>query len=97
MSERAPAFAEDAAENPTLQYQECAMEKAPQDEVPTSTMPETAERENQEKINTCSKCPTSAAAQGNIEVIAEPGGERNMPSLPEVAKGAGNIGVMEID
>src|SRR5699024_6690662 len=38
----------------------------------------------------------AVAAQGDIEVIPEPGGQRDMPPAPELGVGAGKVGCLEV-
>ena len=59
-------------------------------------MPESADQENDKGISDAHPFAAAAASQRDIEVIAEPGGQRNMPSAPEFGNIPGEIGESKI-
>ena len=70
--------------------------EAPEDEGPTRPMPEAAEEKDEEQIQECPDCSLSAAAERDVEVVAEPARQGDMPSPPEFADRAGDIRVVEV-
>ena len=57
--------------------------EAPNHESPVGPMPDAAYREDNQRV----ECPTgnadTVATQGNVQVVAETGGEGNVPSAPK--------------
>ncbi len=72
------------------------VEEPPDDEGPVGAMPESAHDENDERIADLHADAAAAAAQGDVEVVAEPGGQRDVPAPPELGDVAGEVGVGEI-
>ena len=58
---------------------------APSDESPVGSMPQAADKKNDERITDDLRLRAPAAAKRNINVVPEPGGEGNMPSPPELS------------
>src|SRR5262245_59235849 len=52
--------------------------------MPFGAMPKAAQEHRQRKIENSSRWPNPTAAQRNVDVIADPAGQRHMPSLPEI-------------
>lgn len=42
-------------------------------------------------------CPLAVAAEGNVQVIPQPGGERYVPASPKLGKTLRDVGEVEID
>lgn len=59
-------------------------------------MPDTAHKKNDQDIEITAPLAASAPAQREIDVIAQPGGEGDVPSAPEVTCGGGGIGHREV-
>ncbi|MCY1538145.1 hypothetical protein D9M68_736700 [compost metagenome] len=59
-------------------------------------MPETAEQENDKGITDALPCRYLAAPQGDVYIIPEPGGQRDVPSAPEFCNIAGKIRIGKI-
>lgn len=59
-------------------------------------MPEAAEEHDDHEIAVGSSGPLAVSAEGDVEVIAQPGRERNMPAAPEFGDAGGFIGRIEI-
>lgn len=62
-----------------------AVNSAPYDIVDAGAVPESAGQEGKNQIQAMPEGAFAAAAQGNIYIIPEPSGERNMPAAPELA------------
>ncbi len=73
-----------------------AMEKTPDQKGPVGAVPESADKEYDHDVDVFPECSLSVTAQGNIEVIAEPGRQRNVPPMPEFTDAPGKIGLSEI-
>ena len=50
---------------------------------PVSPVPETTQEENDKRVADNLRFRASAATQGDIDIIPEPGRQRNMPTTPE--------------
>ena len=59
-------------------------------------MPESAEKENDERVADDLGLCTSASAQGNVNVISEPGGEGDVPASPELGDVPAEIRNVEV-
>ena len=73
-----------------------AVQGAPEDEVPGRAVPDTADHHGEEKVAKVPRLAHPAAAQGDIEVIPEPGTQGDMPSPPEIADAGGKVGGVEV-
>src|SRR6202140_5796119 len=60
-------------------------------------MPETRENHGNEKISSSFPLALSAAAERNVQVIAKPGAQADVPAAPEILKTIGEEGLPEID
>lgn len=72
------------------------MESAPRNEGPISPVPESAQQENDESIPDNLPFRTPAAAERDIDVIAEPRGQGDMPTPPELRDVPAEIGDVEV-
>ncbi len=68
----------------------------PGNESPVGAMPEAAQQENDESVANHLGLRAAAAAQRNIDIIAEPGRERNVPPAPKLGNIAAEIRHVEI-
>ena len=59
-------------------------------------MPEPPQQHHDGQINVCAPHPFSVAPEGNIEVIPQPGGKRNVPSSPELGDGLRQVRGIEV-
>src|SRR5262249_38601307 len=66
------------------------------DIAPTRPVPQAAEEEDGDQVEIQPPGRHAAAAQGDEKVVAQPGGERDVPAAPEVADGVGDVGVVEV-
>ncbi len=72
------------------------MPEAPEDEVPGGAVPEASEEHGDEEVSAGAPGARAVASEADVEVIAEPGGEADVPPLPEFAWGGGGVGDVEI-
>src|SRR6476660_931974 len=67
------------------------IEETPNQERPVRAMPKSADNENNKRIPDFHPHAAFAAAKWNVQIIAEPGRERNVPSAPEFGNVAREI------
>ena len=79
-----------------LECEICAMDAAPKQEVPARAVPEAANQHDRRKVDVCADAALAVAAEGNIQVIAEPGGERQVPPPPEFCDGLRAVRRIEV-
>ena len=72
------------------------MIKAPAHERPVRTMPNATHEHHEEKVEVHATRRYAVATQRNVQVIAEPARERNMPALPEVRNADRAIRAVEV-
>ena len=82
---------------PPVRDEQKAVVEAPRDERPGGAVPEAAEQHGGHEVALGAGRAPAVAAEGNVEVIAEPGGEADVPAFPEIARVDGEIGVAEIE
>jgi len=61
-----------------------AVVEAPDDEVPCGAVPQAAQTEGDEAVGHTADGAVAASAEGNVDVVANPGAERDVPALPEI-------------
>ncbi len=62
------------------------MQAAPEHEAPIRAVPEASEQHGEAKIRVSARDAAAISAQRDIEIVAQPGGERDVPALPEVGE-----------
>src|SRR5712664_4770242 len=67
------------------------------DKRPICAMPETGENHGNEEISGGFPLATRTSAQRNVQVIAKPGAQADVPAAPEILKTIGEEGLPEID
>src|SRR5690554_4264589 len=72
------------------------MERAPEHECPCRAMPDAAEKHGEEEIAIGLHLAAAIATQWYIEIVAEPGGERDVPAPPEILKARRTVGLVEV-
>ena len=60
------------------------MQQAPDDEVPARAVPEAAEEEHGDQVDVAARRADAVAAERDVEVVAEPGRQRDVPAPPEL-------------
>ena len=73
------------------------MYRAKDDEGPVGAVPEARENHSHEKVSNGFPLANAAAAQGDVEVVAKPGAQTNVPTAPEVLQAVCEEGLAEID
>src|SRR6266853_2762719 len=73
------------------------MDGAKDDKGPICAMPKTGENHGDEEITRGFPLATSASAERNVQVFAEPGAQADVPAAPEILKTIGEEGLAEID
>lgn len=63
---------------------EHAMQDAPQKERPVGTVPNAADKEGYEDVEIVAPAGTTASAQGDVDIVLEPRGKRDVPTPPKV-------------
>ena len=86
----------EAAEH-ALHREQRAVQDPPQRERPARPVPEPAQEHGEHEVRVGSRLPLARAAQGDVEVVAEPRRERDVPAAPERLEAVGEIGRVEID
>ena len=70
--------------------------QAPRDERPVGPVPEARERPDEKEVQNIARAGAAVAAEGNVDIVAEPRGERDVPAPPELGDAAGDIGIVEV-
>ena len=70
--------------------------QAPRDECPVGPVPEARERPDEKEVQNIARAGAAVAAEGNVDIVAEPRGERDVPAPPELGDAAGDIGIVEV-
>src|SRR5436189_4775303 len=60
-------------------------------------MPETSQQHRQEEIRVGAEFALPVTTQTDVEVVAQPGGEADVPAAPEIARVERGVGQVEID
>src|SRR5580704_17205253 len=96
MPQRAREFVQQDAPRGAFQHQENSVAKSPYHKGPARAVPQAAEQEHRDEVEVVARGRNAVAAERNIDVVAEPGGERDVPAPPEIADGLGSVGKLEI-
>ena len=70
---------------------------APNDEGPCGTVPESTEEHGDHEIEMLTHFALAVAAQGDIDIVAQPRGERDVPSVPELGDIQRTVREVEVD
>ena len=83
---------------PTQQerQEKASVDAAPDDEGPVGAVPKSAHEEDDEDVADGLPFAHARTTQRNVEVIAEPGGQRDVPTPPELCDIAGEVGRLEV-
>ena len=79
-----------------MDSQSNAMQHAPKHKIPGSPMPQAAQEHGNDKVGILAYLALTVAAQGYIEIIAQPTGKRDMPTTPELRNGCRLIRRIEV-
>ena len=80
----------------SFQGQERSLIRAPDDERPGGAVPESAQEHGEEQVAVGSPGAVAAPAEGNVEVVAKPGRQADVPATPEVGDAGGEVGMLEV-
>lgn len=72
------------------------MECTPGEEGPVGPMPEATDKKDDKRVAHHLGFAYTAAAQRDVDIVAEPGGERDVPAAPELGNVAAEIGYLEV-
>src|SRR5262249_5535713 len=64
---------------------------APGDERPIGAVPESAGEHREHQIDARTRGTLPVSAEGNVEVVAQPGRQRNVPATPEILDARGLV------
>src|SRR5258708_3530681 len=84
-------------EEVALQSQHNTMDRAKDDKRPICAMPETGENHSDEEISRGFPLAMCTSAERNVQIIAKPGAQADVPAAPEILKTIGEEGLAEID
>src|SRR5258707_14461540 len=73
-----------------------AVVQTPRDEVQRRAVPETAESHRHEQVRVTAPRTLSVASERDVEVVAQPGGEGDVPAAPELRRTRGAIRPVEV-
>jgi len=79
-----------------LEREVAAVDAAPDQEVPARAMPQPAEQHHERQVDVRADVALPVAAKGNVQVVAEPGGERQVPPPPEFRDGLRTVRRIEV-
>ena len=60
-------------------------------------MPQAAEQHSEHQVAVGEPAPAAATAEGNVQVVAQPTGERNVPAPPKIRHAGRQVGALEVD
>ena len=89
-------FVQDLPQPEFLDHQQDAVIQAPEQKVPSGSVPEAGEAPDDENIPHPLGAADPTAPQRDVDVIPKPGGEGDMPPPPKLRGRAGEIGVVEV-
>ena len=72
------------------------MNASPGDEGPIGPVPEPGDEEDDEDVADGLGLGDARSAEGDVEVVSEPGGEGDVPTPPELGDVAGEVGELEV-
>src|SRR2546426_1165677 len=67
-----------------LEHEEAAVIEPPRHEGPGRAVPEAAEEEDEPEVEVGAGGAVAIAPEGNVEIVAKPRGERDVPPPPEL-------------
>ena len=73
------------------------MDEAPGDERPPRPVPEAAEEHRQQQVPIRDRGTAPAAAERDVQVVAQPARERDVPAAPEILQRHGRVGRVEVE
>src|SRR6185436_19037404 len=84
------------AESRAFQHEEEAVIQSPRDEGPTRAVPQAAEEKHDDEIEVIARLRAAVAAERDVEVVAEPARQRDVPAPPEFLHRLRDVGMLKI-
>ena len=81
----------------TMHDQQQAVIGAPGDEMPGGAVPQAAQQHGDHQVAISLERPLAIAAKRDVEVVAQPGGEADVPAAPEITGIGREVGHAEVD
>ena len=72
------------------------MQRTPDDEIPRSSVPQTAKQEAQPEVEVHATCAFTVAAKRNIEVVHDEGSEGLVPTSPKLGDGTRGVRIIKV-
>src|ERR1700746_270512 len=88
---RTRVIAGETLTQPTLGSEVAAVQPSPDHEGPARSMPETAEQHRREQIEVSARRTVTVAAERNVEIVAQPRRQCDVPAPPEVREADGRV------
>src|SRR5438093_684354 len=73
------------------------MQGSPDNERPRGPVPDAGDHHGQEHVAIGAPRAAAAATQREIEIILEPGGQADVPAIPEITQTGGSIWIVEVE
>ena len=73
-----------------------AVDAPPQHERPVRAVPQAGDQERDQQVQPPPALPLAVAAERNVEIIAEPRGQRDVPAAPEIADARREVRRVEV-
>ena len=84
------------AEDELLQNDQDPQDQAPEDEIQRGPVPEARQQPYDHEIDHGGQSPLPAAAQGDIDIVPEPGAQGLVPSAVKIRYAVGRVGMVEV-
>ena len=91
-----PAFLQVLEQEQLFHRQQHKIIQAPADEIPVGAVPDAGQQLDDEQVEDLALEAPAVAAQGDIDVLPEPAGQRHVPAPPELGDGSRDIRVVEV-
>ena len=79
-----------------INQDEDSIVQAPEDKVPRRAVPEAGQKKDDQNIGRRPRRADVGAAERDVNVVANPGGQRDVPAPPEIRRGFREVGVIEV-
>jgi hypothetical protein len=70
---------------------------APQHECPARAVPDTGDQHGKQQVADGQERAVPVAAERDVDIVAHPARERDVPAAPELAEARGEVGAVEVD
>ena len=87
---------QNAAQEKLFQQQKHRIVQAPEHEIPLGAVPQARERPDHQDVQHPPAPPDPVAAQRDVDIVPEPGGQADVPAPPELGDGAREVGIVEV-